>query len=131
MKHLILAAALIGATATTSLAQGQFPPPPTAAESQSGKQNMIAKTTELENSLKQNKAQKAEDAAYEILKMMKVRVAQTRYMAEATTGAQKDALMKRMLMLEDRVFSYMKEVKDVSKNGQSLITQAKTFTNDY
>jgi hypothetical protein len=52
-------------------------------------------------------------------------------MAEATTGAQKDALMKRMLMLEDRVFSYMKEVKDVSKNGQSLITQAKTFTNDY
>jgi hypothetical protein len=131
MKHLFLAAALIGATATTSLAQGQFPPPPTAAESQSGKQSMIAKTTYLENSLKQNKAQKAEDAAYEILKMMKVRVAQTRNMAEATTGAQKDALMKRMLMLEGRVFTYMQEVKDVAKNGQSLVAQAKTFTNDY
>ena len=131
MKHLFLAAALLGTAATTALAQGNWPPPPTAAESQSGKQNLIAKTNDLENNLKANNMPKAEDAAADVLKLMKNRVAQTRYMAEATSGAQKDALVKRMLMLEDRVFAFMKDIKDVPKNGTSLVAQARTFSNDY
>jgi len=131
MKHLFLAVALLGTTATTTLAQGQFPPPPTEAESQTGKQNMIAKTNDLENSLKSNNMAKAETAATLVLKLMKTRVAQTRYMAEATTGTQKDDLMKRMLMLENRVFAFMKDIKDVPKNGQSLVSQARTFSGDY
>src|SRR5689334_19538255 len=118
MKHLILAAALLGATATTTLAQGVFPPPPTAAETQSGKQSMIAKTTDLENSLKNHNMANAEAAAAQILKLMKTRVAQTRYMAEANTGAQKDAIMKRMLMLENRVLTFRDASKDVARNGQ-------------
>ena len=131
MKHLFLAVALLGTTATATLAQGQFPPPPTAAESQSGKQNMIAKTNALESNLQKNDIAKAEDAAAQVLKLMKTRVAQTRYMAEATSGTQKDALMQRMLMLENRVFAFMKDIKDVNKNGQTLVTQARTFSNDY
>jgi ABC-type arginine transport system ATPase subunit len=131
MKHLFLAVALLGTTATTALAQGNWPPPPTAAQSQAGKQSMIAKTNDLENNLKANKMNKAEDDAADVLKMMKNRVAETRYMAEATSGTQKDALIKRMLMLEDRVFAFMKDIKDVPANGTSLVAQARTFTGDY
>jgi hypothetical protein len=131
MKHLFLAVALLGATATTTLAQGVFPPPPTAAETQSGKQNMIAQTNLLESSLKAHKTAQAEAAAAEILKLMKKRVAQTRYMAEAKTGSDRDALMQRMLMLEGRVLSFRDAAKDVNKNGQQLVTEARTYTNDY
>ena len=73
----------------------------------------------------------AETAAAQILSLMKTRVAQTRYMAEANTGAQKDALMKRMLMLENRVLSFRDAAKDVNKNSQQLVAEAKTFTSDY
>lgn len=131
MKRLLLAVALLGTTAVTALAQGQFPDPPTAAQSAAGKQNMIAKTNDLENNLKANDMTKAEASANEVLQMMKKRVAETRYMAEATSGTQKDDLMKRMLMLENRVFAFMKDIKDVPKNGTSLVSQARTFTNDY
>ncbi len=131
MKHLLLAVALLGTTATTVLAQGTFPPPPTAAESQAGKQSMIAKTNDLETYLKANNINKATDAAADVLKLMKSRVAQTRYMAEATSGTQKDDLMKRMLMLENRVLTFMKDAKDIPGNGTSLVAQARTFTNDY
>jgi len=92
---------------------------------------MIAKTNALESNLQKNDIAKAEDAAAQVLKLMKTRVAQTRYMAEATSGTQKDALMQRMLMLENRVFAFMKDIKDVNKNGQTLVTQARTFSNDY
>jgi uncharacterized protein YdcH (DUF465 family) len=131
MKHLILAAALLGATATTTLAQGTFPPPPTAAESQAGKQSLIAKTNDLDNSVKNHNTANAQAAATEIMRMMKTRVAQTRYMAEATTGAQKDALMKRVLLLESRVISFRDSAKDINKNGQDLVSQARAYTNDY
>jgi len=90
---------------------------------------MILKTNELENNL--SNTAKAEAAAAQVLKMMKTRVMQTRHMAEATSGVQKETLMKRMLMLEDRVLTFMTDIKDVSKNGQSLVSQARTFTNDY
>ncbi len=131
MKHLFLAVALLGATATTSLAQGVFPPPPTAAESQAGKQSLIAKTTDLETQLNKKNTAKAEEAAAQILNLMKKRVAQTRYMAEANTGAQRDALMKRMLMLENRVLSFRNAAKDVNANAQQLVAEAKTFSGDY
>ena len=131
MKHLFLAVALLGATATTSLAQGVFPPPPTAAESQAGRQSLIAKTTDLETQLNKHNTEKAEEAAAQILNLMKKRVAQTRYMAEANTGTQKDVLMKRMLMLENRVLSFRNAAKDVNANAQQLVAEAKTFSNDY
>jgi ABC-type arginine transport system ATPase subunit len=131
MKRLLLAVALLGTTAATALAQGQWPAPPTTQQSATGKQNMIAKTNDLENNLKAKDMTKAEASANDVLMMMKKRVAETRYMAEATTGQQKDDLMKRMLMLENRVFAFMKDIKDVPNNGTSLVAQARTFTSDY
>lgn len=131
MKQFILAAALISATATTALAQGTFPAPPTEQVVKTERQNMINKTTALESALSKNNTNSAEDAAFSILKMMKARVAQTRNTAEANTGASKDALMTRMLMLEGRVQAFMKDSKDVKANGSKLVAQAKTFTGDY
>lgn len=131
MKHFILAAALLGATATTVLAQGSFPAPPSEQVVKTEKQNMIAKTAVLEQAVQKNKIDAAESAAASILRMMKTRVAQTRNTAEANTGAQKDAIMKRMLMLEDRVLTFMTDMKNVSANGSKLVAQAKVFTNDY
>jgi len=131
MKHLFLAVALLGATATTSLAQGVFPPPPTQAQSQAGQQSFAAKAAILETYLNNKNVTKAEETAAELLNMIRTRVAETRYMAEATSGTQKDALMQRMLMLENRFLSFRKASKDVNANSQQLISEAKTFANDY
>lgn len=131
MKRLLLAVAMLGTMATTALAQGLFPAPPTAQQSATGKQNMIQKTNDLESYLNAKNMNQAENAANEVLRMMKNRVAETRYMAEATSGQAKDDLMKRMLMLENRVFAFMKDIKDVPANGTSLVAQARVFTNDY
>lgn len=131
MKRLLLAVAMLGTMATTALAQGQFPAPPTAQQSATGKQNMIQKTNDLENYLKAKNMAQAENAANQVLRMMKNRVAETRYMAEATSGTAKDDLMTRMLMLENRVFAFMKDIKDVPSNGTALVSQARTFTSDY
>lgn len=131
MKRLLLAVAMLGTMATTALAQGLFPAPPTAAQSAAGKQSLIQKTNDLETYLNAKNMAKAEGAANEVLRLMKNRVAETRYMAEAQTGTQRDALMTRMLMLENRVFAFMKDIKDVPANGTALVSQARTFSNDY
>jgi hypothetical protein len=124
MKHIVLAIALLGATVTSSFAQNWVRPSET--EMKAERQSLSSKTKELENLLAKHQTAKAEQAADELLTIMKKGVAQTRHVAE-TSGTQKETLMKTMLGLEQMVHDFRELAADVDKNGSKLIETAKAF----
>ena len=124
MKHIIFAFALLGASVTASFAQSWVKP--SATELTAERQSLSSKTTELENLLAGHHTAQAEQAADQLLTIMKKGVAQTRNLAE-TSGNQKEPLMKRMLELEQMVFDFRALSADVDKNSKQLVVTAKAF----
>ena len=124
MKYIIFAFALLGTSVTTSFAQGWVKP--SATELTAERQSLSSKTTELENLLARHQTANAEQAADQLLMIMKKGVAQTRNVAE-TSGAQKQTIMKRMLELEQMVFDFRALASDVDKNSKQLVETAKAF----
>lgn len=132
MKHLILAAALLGATATTSLAQSKnWPAPPTATEVQTLKQDIIAKRADLQANIQGNKKIKAEGDAADMLKMMRKHVVGTRNTAEANGGTTRDQILAHMLTLENSVMLFMRSDDDVIANGTALMTIVDDFITNF
>ncbi len=130
MKHLILAAALLGATATTSLAQGSWPAPPTATEVQALKTDLIAKASAFETNIKANKKVKAEAIAVDLTKLMKKHIVGTRYEAEAS-ATQRGQIMQHMNDLEGYLLAFMRKSNDVMGNGSDLVTAVNDFIAHY
>lgn len=131
MKHLILAAALLGATATTSLAQSAFPAPPTATQVQALKQDIVNKIADLQANVTANKKAKAETAAADLLRLMKRHVAETRYTAEANTGATKEQILSHMLALENYGIAFTRKINDVMGNSADLLTIANDYVTNF
>lgn len=133
MKQFFLAVAMLAFSSTAVFAQSESAAKlvPSDATLQAQKTEMLALTDKIEKSVKAKKTDQVEADAYKALNMMKRHVADTRYMAEAKGGAEGKVIMNRMLMLEGRVASYMNIIKDVKKNGAELVSQARTFANDY
>jgi hypothetical protein len=123
MKYIFLVIAVLSISAN-SIAQNWVKPTP--AEMNAERQKLTLKTSELESSLTKHQTNAAEVSANNLLFIMKSGVAQTRSLAE-NSGAQKEALIKRMLELEQMVADFMKLSTDVTKNGTQLIQTAKAF----
>lgn len=133
MKQIIIAVAMFAFSATAVFAQSENAAKlvPSDATLLAQKTEMVALTNKMDIALKAKKNDQVEENANKVLRLMKNHVRDTRYMAEAKGGAEGKVLMDRMLMLEGRVFSYMNNIKEVSKKGNELVSEARVFANDY
>ncbi|MEO6833104.1 MAG: hypothetical protein ABI378_11345 [Chitinophagaceae bacterium] len=133
MKQFIIAVAMLAFSGTAVFAQSENAAKlvPSDATLKAQKTEMLTLTNKLENEVKAKKTDQVEASSYKLLNMMRNHVADTRYMAEAKGGPEGKVIMKRMLMLEQRVAAYMNIRQDAMKNGNELVSQARTFANDY
>jgi len=131
MKHLILAAALLGFTANTSLAQGSsWPAPPTATEVQTLKSDLLATKTSFAANITGNKKTKAEADAKSLMRMMSRHVVGTRYAAE-NSSTQRATLMQHMIELEAYYAAFQRKADNVMGNGADLVAAADDFYNHF
>ncbi len=131
MKHLILAAALLGATVTTSLAQGHWPPPPTAQQAQALKSDIIAKIADFQSDVTNNRKTKAEASANALATSMKKHVYNSRCIAEAATGAQKPAAVAHFNQIEGYVLAFMRKQQDPIANSADMLQAANDLVANY
>jgi len=133
MKQFLLAIAMVAFTGTASMAQSARAAQlvPSEATLLAQKNEMIALTTKMETAVKNKNTDKVAANAQNVLGLMKTHVRDTRMMAEAKGGEEGKKIYERMLMLENRVISYMNAIKDPAKNGAELVSQAKVFSSDF
>jgi hypothetical protein len=133
MKHLILAAALLGFTATTSMAQvSGWPAPPTATEVQALKADLLAKKTSFAANIAGNHKSKAEADAKSLMQMMSRHVVETRNTAEnASNTTIRNTTMQHMVELEAFYAAFQRKANNVMGNGAELVQAADDYYNHF
>ncbi len=133
MKHLILAAALVAATFSAAFAGDQPTKEEIHAKMKTGRKALVAKTSELEASLKRNDMDAAEGVTMDILALMRQGVGQTRTDADLMKrdSPEQHAQMHHMESMEGLVHDYMQLTSDVKANGQKIADIAHAFQKTY
>ena len=131
MKQIILAVTLIAAIFTSALAGERPTKAENAAAMKTGRTLLTAKTSELETTVNNHNIQAAQNAATEVLALMRKGMAQTNVEINFQTGDQQKAGFAHYNDLEKVVYEYTLLSKNVAANGKQLVEHAQAFIKKY